>query len=109
MATLIFIALNASAMSVTNLEQDKEITLQAPLEKLDKATAPKLLYARYNYSYEPYVKAYRFRVEPGRRYTFYMFHAAKGISMNAYLRGDNPPSDYTNSYGPSSGYIRSFV
>ncbi|MBW2544674.1 MAG: hypothetical protein JRD43_04265 [Deltaproteobacteria bacterium] len=105
---LFFTVQNARAIGVTTLELDREITLEAPDIPMDKATAPKLLYKRYNYSHEPYVKVYRFRVEPGHRYTFYMIHPADGISMNAYLRGDNPLTDYTSSYGPS-GYLRNFV
>jgi len=104
-AGLLFTIQNAGAMGVTTLELDREISLQAPDTPIDKATVPKRLYSRYM---EPYVKVYRFRVEPGHKYTFYMLHPAKGISMNATLKGDNPLTDYTYSYGPS-GYLRSFL
>lgn len=99
---------DAMAMGVTTLELNREILLKAPDTPMVKATAPKLLYARYHLPREPYVKVYRFRVVPGQKYTFYMIHPADGIRMNAYLRGDNPLSDYTASYRPS-GYLGGFV
>lgn len=106
-AGLLFTIQNAGAMGVTTLELDREISLEAPGAPMTKATVPKRLLGYY-YSDEPYIKVYRFRVEAGHKYTFYMLHPAKGISMNAYLRGDNPLTDYKYSYGPS-GYLRNFV
>ena len=90
------------------LTNDTLYSLKAPLDKMVKERAPKLLYKKYNFSYEPYVQVYRFKVNPGQKYTFYMYHPAKGVSMNAYLRGNTPLTDYTWSYGPS-GYLWGFV
>jgi len=105
---LLFTVQNGGAAGVTNLPLDREVTLAAPDTPMNKATAPRLLYKKYNFSWEPYVTVYRFKVVPGQRYTFYMIHPADGDGMNAYLRGDNPLTDYTSSYGPS-GYLRGFV
>ncbi|MEW6673128.1 MAG: hypothetical protein AB1427_15595 [Thermodesulfobacteriota bacterium] len=99
---------HSSAMTAVSLELDRENILEAPAEKLDRGGAPKLLYSQYRADYSPYIKVYRFRVEPGSKYTFYMFHPADGVYLNAYLRGDNPLSDYTYSYGPG-GFLRGFV
>jgi hypothetical protein len=91
------------------LPLDVENALPIPPQPLNPSTAPKRLKERYLTAAQPFVTVYRFKVQPGRQYTLYALHPGDGIPRNIYLSGDNPLTDHTASFGPSSGVTRGFV
>jgi hypothetical protein len=93
----------------SELPVDREVALPAPPAPLTPEATPKRLRERYLSTAQPYVTVAHFTVQPGRKYTLYAYHPADGIQRNIYLSGDTPLSDYTASYGRSSGVLRGFV
>lgn len=98
-----------AALPDTPLPLDREMLLPAPAVPPEPSTAPKRLRERYLSQAEPYVTVAHFTVQPGKTYTLYAYHPADGVRRNLYLSGDTPLTDYTASYGRTSGVLRSFV
>lgn len=96
-----------SGMSAEVLPLNKMITVTAPVTPLDRINAPKKLSRYYWSSYAPYVKVYRFIVEPGRKYTLYFQHPADGIYRNAMIKTETPLTDDLANYTRegSSGFV----
>lgn len=93
---------------------NETVTVNAPNEPLNRTTAPKRLLQHCSYESQKvsdYVKVARFTVAPGQKYTLYDCHPAlaDGTKIWVYLDGDTPLTNYTGSYGPSSGFTRTFV
>jgi hypothetical protein len=96
-----------SGMNAEVLPLNKMVTVTAPSAPLDRQSAPKKL-ARYFWSsYAPYVKVYRFIVEPGSKYTLYFRHPADGIYRNAMIKTETPLTDDMANYTRkgSSGFV----
>jgi|GEM_PF-3490309 len=106
-ASIITAQAQTSGMSAEVLPLNRMVTVTAPSASLDRQSAPKKL-ARYFWnSYAPYVKVYRFIVEPGSKYTLYFHHPADGIYRNAMIRTDTPLTDNLFNYTRegSNGFI----
>ena len=95
-------------MTAEVLPLNTMLTVRAPDVPLDRKAAPKKLLSRLSYESQKmpdYVKAARFIVVPGQKYTLYDCHPAlsDGTKLWVYLDGDTPLTNYTASYGRSEG------
>ncbi len=97
----------AAPMSAEILPLNSMVTVTAPDAPLDRNSAPRKL-ARYSWSsFAPYVKVYRFIVEPGKKYTFHFRHPADGIYRNAMIKTETPLTDDMATYTKegSTGFV----
>lgn len=100
-----------AAPGAIDVAVNQVVTAQTSAALLEQGASPKKLWEQYGKGYggRLYVQVYRFAVTPGEKYTFYGFFRPDGIYRNVYLRGDNPLTDHTASYGDTSGFLTTFV
>ena len=102
---------SASAVGLVDVPLNQIITAQTSASPLGEASCPKKIWQLYGKGYRGkfHAQVYRFTVKPGEKYTFYGYFPPDGIYRNAYVRGDNPLTNYTSSWGDTRGVTTGFV
>ena len=92
---------SVNALTVREAQLNQLLSVSTPSVPMTAANTPQKLWKNItNKGYTPYISLFRYRVEIGSRYTFQVEYPGDKLHGSAILRGENPLTDYTYSYGP---------
>lgn len=95
----------------SGLPLNQKVRLETPMTRVEQASAPKKLWSRWAKSEgaEVYISVHHFVVNPGERYTLYVWFKPDGVYRNLYVAGDNPLTSVDYSFGKSGSYNKGWV